>query len=102
MARGIMFKFLAILLASALLLVTLASGAAVVGLAASGLYSVSVQELQNEQLSIMDNDRRSAVVELALSGLEGNIHVCTSLLHNGKIIARRLNGCQSGVPFVLN
>ena len=51
MARGILFKFLAILLASALLLVTLASGLAVVVLAGSGLYSRDVQELYQEQLS---------------------------------------------------
>lgn len=51
MARGIVFKFLAILLCSALLLTALASGTAVVGLAAGGLYSRSVEDLYSQQLS---------------------------------------------------
>lgn len=72
MARGIMFKFLAILLASALLLVTLASGAAVVGLAASGLYSVSVQELQNEQLSSRISSLANRVTARYLAEAQGS------------------------------
>ena len=51
MARGLLFKFLAILLCAALLLTALASGAAIIGLAASGLYSISVQELHDQQMS---------------------------------------------------
>ena len=51
MARGILFKFLSILLCAALLLTVLASGAAIIGLAASGLYSISVQELHDQQMS---------------------------------------------------
>ena len=50
MARNVLFKFFAILLAAALLLTSLASGAAIIGLAASDLYSKTPDDMYRQMM----------------------------------------------------
>ena len=50
MARSVLLKFLALLVAAALLLTALASGSAVIGLALSGMYSMSPDDMRLEAL----------------------------------------------------
>ena len=50
MARSVLLKFLALLVAAALLLTALASGAAIISLAATGLYSSTPEEVQRQEM----------------------------------------------------